>query len=138
MLNTIPHGQFNQSISKIVDEVKPDIVYTHYQYDLNYDHTLIFRAAMVATRPPKRIKLICFETVSETEWGTNKFFPNYWIDISEYIDKKIVALHIYESEVKEHPHPRSSEGLIALAKKRGSEVSTHYAEAFMIIRDLWC
>jgi len=93
---------------------------------------------MVATRPPKKIKLITFETLSETEWNNKPFSPNLWVDIKNFIEQKIKAFKIYKSEVKSHPHPRSEEGIRNLAKKRGSEILVEYAEAFMVIRDTWC
>ena len=43
----------------------------------------------------------------------------------------------YKSEVKDYPHPRSGEGLVVLAKKRGMDVCIYYAEAFETIRDYW-
>ncbi len=134
-LNTIPTGEFSKKISDVVDSVNPDVVYTHFENDLNYDHTLVFRAALVATRPPKRIKLLCFETLSETEWSYKTFSPNTWVDISYFIKKKIEAFRIYNSEVKMHPHPRSIEGIEILAKKRGMEAYIDYAEAFILVRD---
>ena len=136
-LNTIPHGEFNKKITEIVNMVNPNILYTHYECDLNYDHTLVFNACMVATRPPNRIKLVCFETLSETEWNNKPFLPNLWVDISDSIDTKIKAFLIYESEVNKYPHPRSIEGIKALAMKRGSEICVNYAEAFIVIRDYW-
>ena len=136
-LNTISHGEINKRISEIVEEIKPDIVYTHYEYDLNYDHTLIFRACMVATRPPKKIKLLCYETLSETEWNNKAFQPDLWVDITPFVEKKIRAFKIYKSEVKSYPHPRSKEGIELLAKKRGTEASMKYAEGFMLVRDYW-
>ena len=136
-LNTIAHGELNKKISEIVEIVNPDIVYTHYYGDLNYDHELVFRASMVATRPPKEIKLICYETLSETEWNNKPFQPNCWINITNYIDKKIEAFTIYKSEVKVFPHPRSREGILALANKRGTEICVPYAESFMVIRSQW-
>ena len=110
-LNTIPTIELNQAITDVVDRVKPDLIYTHFENDLNYDHTLIFKACLVATRPPKRIKLLSFETLSETEWNNKPFCPNYWVDIEKYIGRKIEAFQKYQSEIKEFPHPRSSEGI---------------------------
>jgi len=136
-LNTIPHGELNQKISEIVDKVQPDILYTHFEHDIHYDHTMIFRACMVATRPPKHIMLLCFETLSETEWNNKAFKPNIWNDITGCIDKKIEAFKIYESEVREPPHPRSEEGIRTQARMRGMEACMDYAEAFMLIRDFW-
>jgi len=137
-LNTLPCGELNKKITDVIEEVKPDIVYTHYEHDLNYDHTLVFRACMVATRPiQKKIKLMCFETLSETEWGSKPFHPNMWVDITKFVDKKIKAFKIYKSEVKSYPHPRSEQGIRILAKKRGTEASIKYSEVFVLIRDYW-
>lgn len=136
-LNTIPHGEINKKITEVIDAVKPGIVYTHFKGDLNYDHTIIFKACAVGIRPPKRIKLLCFETLSATEWNNEGFLPNIWVNIGKYINKKIKAFEIYNSEVKKWPHPRSAEGIRISAKKRGSEMCIGYAEAFMLIRDNW-
>lgn len=136
-LNSIPRGELNRVIAKVIDQVNPDIIYTHFENDINYEHTIVFGACMVATRPPKHIKLICFETLSETEFNNKAFVPNYWVDIQPYISKKIDAFKIYKSEVKEYPHPRSPEGIKILSQKRGMDVSIKNAEAFMIIKDYW-
>lgn len=136
-LNIIAHGEFNSKISEIVEKVKPDIVYTHFEGDLNLDHTIVFRGTLLATKTPNRIKLLCFETLSSTE-NTNSYFkPNFYVEINEFIDKKLKAFKIYSSEVKKYPHTRSLEGLKILAQRRGSEICTEYAEAFILIRDYW-
>ncbi|NQT30410.1 MAG: PIG-L family deacetylase [Candidatus Saganbacteria bacterium] len=135
-LNTLSHGEINKKIAEVVDGVNPDIIYTHFEGDLNLDHTLIFRASMVASRPPKNIKLLCFETLSETEWNNQAFLPNYWVNIGGFIDKKVEALKIYKSEVKPYPHPRSEKGVRILAQKRGLEICREHAEAFALIREI--
>jgi len=136
-LNTLPCGQLNKTITSVVEKIQPDIVYTHGEGDLNYDHTLIYRACLVATRPPIKTSLFCFETVSETEWNPKGFSPNYWVDITEHFEKKIKAFQIYASENKQYPHPRSVEGITALAQKRGTEAMVSYAEALQLIRQYW-
>ena len=136
-LNTIPTGEMNKRVTRLVEEVNPDVVYTHFEGDLNDDHSIIFRACLVATRPPKKIKLLCFETLSETEWNNKVFAPNVWVDIGGFIDKKIEAFKIYKSEVKRYPHPRSKEGILIAARKRGLGICVEYAEAFTLIRDVW-
>ena len=136
-LNMVAHGEINGRINDIVNEVNPDIIYTHFEDDLNYDHTIIFRACMVAARPPKRIRLLCFETLSETEWNNKIFLPNFLVDVSGFINKKVKAFEIYKSEVKPYPHPRSPEGIRILAKKRGLEICVEYAEAFILIKESW-
>jgi LmbE family N-acetylglucosaminyl deacetylase len=137
-LNTIPYGKLNREIIQVVDDVDPDVIYTHFEHDVNKDHNIIFNAVMVATRPiKKKIKVVCFETISSTEWSNKGFTPNLYVDITSFIDKKIEAFSKYESEVKDYPHPRSKEGIRIWSNKRGIEVCIEYAEAFMVVRDFW-
>ena len=80
-----------------------------------------------------------FETLSSTEWqgATNvPFMPNHYVDIGSVIDRKILALQAYKSEICEYPHPRSEEGIRILAQYRGLESGFRYAEAFQLIRGL--
>ena len=137
-LNTLPHGELNKRINEVINDVGPDIIYTHFENDPNYDHTLVFRACLIGTRPPKKIKLFAFETLSETEWDIRPFAPNYYVELDKKaIDLKIKAFKLYKTEVKKYPHPRSPEGIEILAKKRGLDICARYAEAFILHRGVW-
>ena len=137
-LNIIPCGEFNKKISELVEKINPDIIYTHFENDVNKDHGIVFNSVMVATRPVnKKIRVLCFETMSSTEWNYKAFIPNFYVDIGKFVDKKVEAFLQYKSEVKSYPHPRSKEGIKILAQKRGSEVCLEYAESFMVIRSFW-
>ncbi|MBT4540738.1 N-acetylneuraminate synthase [Candidatus Woesearchaeota archaeon] len=135
-LNAIPHGEFNKKIQEVIDEVNPDLIYTHYEEDIHKDHRVIFNGVMVATRPikDKKIDVLCFETVSSSEWNNHHFSPNHYVNITNQIDKKIELVSLYKSELKEFPHPRSRDGLKTLARKRGMDICIPYAEAFKIVR----
>lgn len=135
-LNTIATGEFNQAVSNVVNEVNPNIIYTHDLGDLNQDHKFVFWSCLVAIRPPKRIKLMSFETLSETEWGIDPCYPRIFVDIENTIERKIKAMEIYSTELKDYPHPRSIEGIRTLAKYRGTNVCLKYAEAFSLIREI--
>jgi len=127
-------------IEKYIEEIKPDIVYTHHSGDLNVDHRKTYEAALTATRPIGDFyvkELYCFETVSSTEWNfeyNNSFKPNYFIDATFMLDKKLEALNFYKSEMKNFPHPRSIENLEVTARKWGSVIGKKYAEAFEVVR----
>jgi len=139
-LDTIPQKELNESIAKVIDKVKPDIVYTPHEGDLNKDHRIVFDASLVALRPlthnAKRI--LSYEIPSETEWGRmiEPFIPNVYVDISETFDVKVKAMEAYKSEIKNYPHPRSIKVIEALARIRGSEVGLKSAEAFSLIREI--
>jgi hypothetical protein len=63
--------------------------------------------------------------------------PNYYVNVSRYIDVKMEAFRCYETEKRIYPHPRSEEALKVQAQKRGIEIGFGYAEAFMVLRDKW-
>lgn len=140
MMDTVPLLNIVKEIEKIKKKIKPTIMYTHFSNDLNVDHRIAYQAAITASRPsPSETikKIFCFEILSSTEWGDkNKeiFSPNFFIDISKFINKKLQAIKIYDKEIKKSPNARSLENIKNLASFRGSTVGAYYAEAFFIER----
>ena len=120
-LDTISRKKINSDLAKIIEKIKPDIVFLPFKGDLHHDHRIIFEASLVALRPASfRIKkILSYETLSETEWGQElyTFKPNIYFDITNTFEKKVQAIKAYLSELREFPHPRSIEAIEALAKK---------------------
>jgi len=138
-LASLSTDSVNKEVTKIIEEVKPDTIYTHFWGDVNQDHRIVFDSVMVGTRPiQNKINVICFETPSSTEWNNVPFKPNFYVDLDRsFIDSKIEAFSLYESEAKKYPHPRSAEAIMNLSRLRGNEVSSEYAEAFVVVRQFW-
>lgn len=140
-LKNISSIEINKKISKITKEINPDVAFIPHKGDMHRDHYEVALAAMVALRPvelPNLKAIYAYETLSETEWNIpssdNLFVPNVWVDISNYIDKKIEAMRCYESQLQQFPKPRSIEAIEALSNYRGSTICKNNAEAFMLIR----
>jgi len=130
-------------IEKVKNNIKPEIVFTHKANCLNIDHKMSYEATIVATRPiPNEcVKAVyTYEVLSSSEWNFGADdIPNTYQELSEEnLDKKIEAMKIFESELREFPHPRSLSGIQLLAHKRGMESGIYYAEAFKLIRSLKC
>ncbi len=128
-------------ISDVFYEVKPEIVYCVNRTDAHSDHLFTFNAVMACTksfRYPFIKKVLLYECISETEFAPaipeKVFQPNYFIDISNFIDDKINLMKIYESELGSHPFPRSIRNIKALATFRGATSGVEYAEAFQLIK----
>lgn len=138
-LDTIPYKELNEAIFRVVGEVKPDLLFIPHKGDIHKDHRLIFESSLVAAKSAthKIKKILSYEVLSETEWGRliDPFIPNVYVNISGTFRNKVKAMEIYDSELKEYPHPRSLEIIEALAKKRGSEIGVNLAEAFYLIRE---
>ena len=138
-LDTIPQKELINSLLKCLNEIKPQLVYIPHPGDLSKDHRLVFEAALWATKPTpdNSVKrLLSYEILSETEWGEGNFVPNLYEDITNTFQIKLEAMKVYQSELREYPHPRSLEIIEVLAKKRGSEAGLKFAEAFRLIREI--
>jgi len=142
-LDQVPRNILVQQISEYVNEVKPNTIYLPYRNDVHSDHAQIFDASVACTksfRYPFVRKVCVYETLSETEFGMRTddsgFKPNMWVDISNYLERKIVIMKIFESELRNHPFPRSVENIIGLAKLRGSTANTDAAECFVILKEI--
>jgi len=108
---------------------------THSQADLNRDHRLTHEAVMTACRPlpGSSVQYIySFEVPGATEWGLSAFRPNVWLQGN--FKKKQEALECYKSELREHPHPRSIQGIWNRGIMRGAECGRVVAEAFELQR----
>lgn len=146
-LDGVPLLSIIQPLEACIERVRPHIVYTLHRGDANQDHQVAYRATLVATRPVGNSsikKVLCYEAPSSTEWGSpfgeSAFIPNVFVDIESTIETKIGAMKEYSktfvSEIRDFPHPRSIEGIVVLAKLRGSQVGLRYAEAFVLIREI--
>jgi len=136
--DTIPLLDIIKIIEKIIRNVEPDVIFTHYKKDLNIDHRITHQAVLTASRPLSGVpvrEIYSFEILSSTEYNyPMSFSPNVFFDISDDLDNKIDSMKIYTSEIKVFPHPRSPEGIKLNAEYRGMQVGVKYAEAFQLIR----
>ena len=147
-LSTTKIDQYSMSdltskIASVIKKVRPDIIYLPFKGDVHSDHKYIFDAAYSCTknfRYPFIKKIYMMETLSETEFAPSTkedgFVPNVFIDISNYIDKKIELMKVYESEMGEHPFPRSERNIRALGTLRGATCGCDYAESFMLLKEI--
>ena len=72
LIGEVPKYEINEKISKVIDEVKPRIVFLPHFGDMHLDHLLVSQSAMVAVRPIKEHKVLevySYEVLSETEWN---------------------------------------------------------------------
>ncbi|MDP7282484.1 MAG: PIG-L deacetylase family protein, partial [Candidatus Undinarchaeales archaeon] len=137
--DTIPLVDIIKPVSDAIEKSGAEIVYTHYENDLNRDHKLAFEATMIAARPQSNVKkILSYEVPSSTEWvsSENVFKPNHFVDITANLDKKLSAMEQYSGELREFPNPRSLEYLKILAGYHGATVNVKAAEAFILIRGI--
>jgi len=130
-------------VESLVAKYRPDAVFTHHAGDVNVDHRRAHEAVVTACRPQSGhpVKtLLCFEVPSSTEWqlpgSAPVFTPNWFVDVSATLDRKLAALDAYAAELRAWPHPRSRQGVEHLARWRGATIGVEAAEAFLLGRQL--
>ena len=83
-------------ISKVFTEIEPEIVYCLNRSDAHSDHRITFDAVMACTksfRYPFIKQVLMYECISETEFAPQLpekvFIPNYFVDISSFLEEKM-------------------------------------------------
>ncbi len=115
-------------IEKYVEKIKPDMVFIPTTTDTHQDHRATFNASMVACRTVKEI--YAYETPSTSR----NFMPNFFVDITEFIDLKLKAVKIHSSQGgKGYMADRAVKGL---AEYRAFDIllNDRYVEGFDIIK----
>ena len=130
-------------ISKIINKIRPNIIYLPFKEDVHTDHQKIFKASYSCTksfRYPFIKKIYMMETLSETDFAPSikkdYFVPNTFVNISRHINKKIQIMRVYKSELHNHPFPRSVKNIKALATFRGGASGCKYAESFFLLKEI--
>ena len=142
-MDTIPLLDITQAVETLIAKHQPEMVFTHHAGDVNIDHRRLHEAVVTACRPqhghPVKT-LLCFEVPSSTEWqlpgSATAFTPNWFVDISATLIRKLAAMEAYAEELRAWPHPRSRQGVAHLAHWRGATVGVDAAEAFILGRQL--
>ncbi len=142
-LDQVPLTTIIGRLADVVHQVKPNIVLLPFHSDVHSDHRVAFEAAYSCTKSfrfPFIKKVLMMETMSETEFApslpAHSFIPNYFVDISNWMEKKIDITKVYRSEFDQHPFPRSETGVKSLAAIRGARAGCEYAESFMLLNEI--
>lgn len=140
-LDTLAHVEINRVVEEYVRGFAAEVVYTPHP-DVNRDHVALFDSVAVATRPvPGQTvrRVLTYAPTSSTEWtpaARNWFVPNWYVDITQTLNRKLAAFAYYATEQRDYPHPRSERALRAHAELHGASVGCEYAEPFVLVRAL--
>lgn len=140
-MDTVPQHELADGIKNIIEEIGPQTIYLPHGGDIHVDHRAVYLATLVAARPMDSSmvrQLLCYETLSETEWAPptrdSMFIPTVFVNIADHLETKLKAMSCYRSQLRSSPHPRSLETIRSLAQYRGATVGYPAAEAFSLIR----
>lgn len=126
-------------IERIIERIKPDIIFTHSERDGHQDHRNACLASLSAARNSKKILLY------ESPAALREFCPQVFIDVSSTFDVKLKALKAYGSQASKvffqgnsnisdegQKFPYVSNAVEGLARFRGFQAGVALAEAFEV------
>lgn len=142
-MDRLPESDVIESFRPAIAGVAPDVVYLPHRGDAHSDHRITHDCAMAAMKPfrtGKRIRrILAYETLSETEqaaFGHDAFRPDVFVDVGDWLERKIGIMAVYAGEMQPPPLPREPSAVRALARLRGATVACAHAEAFMLLREV--
>lgn len=89
-------------IEQTIREVRPTVIYTHTLQDGHQDHRSVCRATVVASRGIPSV--YCYQAPST---GI-EFRPTKFLEVGEFMDKKVAAIRAYGSQTAKRPYLRES------------------------------
>jgi N-acetylglucosamine malate deacetylase 1 len=107
-------------------DIDPDLVFIPSLQDIHQDHATI---ALEAVRAFKFTSILSYEL----PWNNFNFATTYFVKLEEeFINAKVEALKKYKSQA--HRTYANEEFIRSLARIRGVQINTRYAEVFEVIR----
>jgi LmbE family N-acetylglucosaminyl deacetylase len=127
------------AIEKVLDDVKPNLVFTHSSKDGHQDHRNASLASLSAARNIRRVLLY------ESPEALRDFCPQVFVDVSSTFDIKLRALKAFGSQASKvffkggsnmtdegRKFPYVSNAVEGLARYRGFQAGVTLAEAFEV------
>tara|TARA_Y100001954_G_C15795003_1_gene597138 strand:- start:32 stop:670 length:639 start_codon:yes stop_codon:yes gene_type:complete len=132
----IPVRRFNEHRQSILESLinvrnsfKPDLVIGPSQYDIHQDHRVISNEMVRA------FKSNCSILGYELPWNNPKFKSQYFEKIDKSLmDKKYEILKSYSSQISLNRNYFDKDFIFGLARTRGVQINSKYAEAYEVIR----
>ena len=116
-------------VSKWLDEVKPDIVLTHWPLDTHPDHHAISSIVWQCYKHEGGWNLYYFEVVTGVQ--SLNFTPNLYLDIEPMLSVKERAVFCHKSQSPAPPNFWKNHEQMHL--DRGAECGRRYAEALFLV-----
>ncbi len=119
-----------QRIEKVIYDYNIDTIFMHFSSDMNQDHIAANKLCLTASRHCRNI--IQFQ--SNGYVLDNVYYPTFFVDVTDFIEKKKEALMCYSAE-----HDRFNrlfETSICRSRVWGYANEVEYAEGFNVIKML--
>ena len=131
--NLIPYSKkIIQDIDRRLDKNKPDLIITHWVGDNQQDHQNLAKSVISACR--KRDNIWMMEPPSGRPPVKGTFRPQVYVDISEALEKKHLAILEHESQLGRLSMRPNFNPWMCRSRLHGVSINTEAAEVFEIVK----
>ena len=123
--------KFVTQISKIIQELNPEAIFTQWIGDTHQDHQSLTRAVVAAARDSNDVFM--YETTIPGGISEHAFRPQLYVDVTDTLETKRNALDCFDSQ-KIRCGPLWIDSLVGRCSYRGYQMNAKYAEAFEVIK----
>ena len=142
ILNLDPYDfNYNRKYVKLFDQkikgYSPDIIFSCWEHDTHQDHKNLSDILFSIARK-NNISINMYEVMLPGGLNTYSFNPQYFVNISNFVDIKREAIKSYKSvfEKKNNNYSKYFESIVGRAKFRGEVIGVDYAEAFVVAKKI--
>lgn len=115
-----------EELVRLKKQIDPDLIFVPSLNDLHQDHSTV---AQEGLRAFKQRTILGYELI----WNNLNFSTSCFVQLNRrHVEKKCEALYEYASQ--RHRDYTSEEFVTSLAKTRGVQIGSEFAEAFEVIR----
>jgi len=118
-----------ERINKIIDDLKIDTIYTHWDHDIHQDHANLARVTLSAARHVPRILMYRSNLYHTGE----EFKGNFYVDVSDFMKTKIKAIKVHRVEYKRRGKIWI-DFFINENRNNGQKIGVDFAEVFEVVK----
>lgn len=120
---------------QILKRFQPDEIYTHWINDSHQEHKFVTQAVIASSRK-NSCSVYMYEQTIPSGITEGTFKAQLFIDISDYIDQKLKAIEINESQFMPNRGIEWLEAVKGRCAYRGYQIAVKYAESFEVVKEI--
>jgi LmbE family N-acetylglucosaminyl deacetylase len=119
---------------RLLEDVAPDIIYTHWNMDSHQDHNAVSMATITAARDNTCALLMYEQTIPGgiVPWA---FRAQSYVDVTAYMPVKMESIAVHKSQVRANGD-LWIQGVKGRAMYRGYQINVEFAESFEVIKSV--
>ncbi len=117
---------------KLIEDFRPDRIYTHWNHDSHQDHRIISEAVF-STGRRNQCDVFMYEQIMPGGITPYAFRAQQLVDISRFMKKKIASLEAHQSQIRRYKYDWVG-GVKGRASQWGFMIRVKYAEAFEVVK----